>query len=95
MMPIIGQFAGGMDFAELKYMLSPEIKDAAGEITSPGNAIRFGAWINTIINLIIVGLVLFVMSKAYTKTKKKEAAAPPAGPSDNALLMEIRDALKK
>ena len=75
MMPIIGQFAGGMDFAELKYMLSPEIKDAAGEITSSGNAIRYGAWINTIINLIIVGLVLFVMSKAYTKTKKKEAAA--------------------
>jgi large conductance mechanosensitive channel len=95
MMPIIGQFAGGMDFAELKYMLSPEIKDAAGEITSSENAIRYGAWINTIINLIIVGLVLFVMSKAYTKTKKKEVAAPPAGPSDNALLIEIRDALKK
>ena len=95
MMPIIGHFAGGMDFATLQYVLTPEVKDAAGEITSPVNAIRFGAWINTIINLIIVGFVLFLMSKAYTKTKKKEAAAAPAGPSDNALLMEIRDALKK
>jgi large conductance mechanosensitive channel len=95
MMPIIGHFAGGMDFATLQYVLTPEVKDATGEITSPVNAIRYGAWINTIINLIIVGFVLFLMSKAYTKTKKKEAAAAPAGPSDNALLMEIRDALKK
>lgn len=95
MMPIIGHFAGGMDFAQLQYVLTPEIKDAAGEVTSPVNAIRYGAWINTIINLIIVGFVLFLMSKAYNKTKKKAEEAAPAGPSDNDLLTEIRDALKK
>ncbi len=95
MMPIIGHFAGGMDFAKLQYVLSAEVKDAAGAITKPANAIRYGAWINTIINLIIVGFVLFMMSKAYQKTKKKEEAAAPAGPSDNDLLTEIRDALKK
>ncbi len=95
MMPIIGSFAGDVDFSQMKHVLSPEVKDAAGSVTSPENAIRYGAWINTIINLIIVGFVLFMMSKAYTKTKKKEEAAAPAGPSDNALLIEIRDSLKK
>ncbi len=95
MMPFIGHFAGGVDFADLKYVLSAAETDAAGEVTKPENAIMYGSWINTIINLIIVGFVLFMMSKAYEKTKKKEEEAAPAGPSDNDLLKEIRDALKK
>ncbi|MDE0598929.1 MAG: MscL family protein, partial [Dokdonia donghaensis] len=56
-----------------------------------------GKWINAIINLIIVGFVLFMMVKAYNKTKKpvvEEAPADP-GPSEIDLLKEIRDALKK
>lgn len=58
----------------------------------------YGAWINTIINLVIVGFVLFMIVKAYNKTKKKveEAPAKPAVPTkDQELLMEIRDALMK
>ncbi len=97
MMPIVGEFSGGVDFSELKVVLTPESKDAAGVVT-PENAIRYGAWINTIINLIIVGFVLFMMGKAYNKTKKKKAeepAAPPAPTKDQELLMEIRDLLKK
>ena len=86
MMPIIGQVTGGMDFSRLTIELSP------------GNAIRYGAWINSIINLVIVGFVLFMMGKAYNKTKKQKAEAPaaPAPPTaDQELLMEIRDLLKK
>ena len=58
----------------------------------------YGAWINTIINLVIVGFVLFMIVKAYNKTKKKveEAPAKPAVlTKDKELLMEIRDALMK
>ncbi|MBV1924255.1 MAG: large conductance mechanosensitive channel protein MscL [Flavobacteriaceae bacterium] len=97
MMPIIGQFTGGMNFADLKYVLSPAVVDAEGAITTAENAIMYGNWINSIINLIIVGFVLFMIVKAYNKTKKKEeeAAPEPAGPSDNDLLSEIRDLLKK
>lgn len=92
-MPIVGHFAGGMDFAELKYVLSPASVAADGaEIAE--NAIRWGAWINTIINLFIVGLVLFFIVKAYNKTKKPEVAEE-AGPSELDLLTEIRDALRK
>lgn len=94
-MPIVGEFAGGMDFADMKMVLSEAVVDAEGNETSPENAIRYGAWINSIINLIIVGFVMFMIVKAYNKTKKPEAPAAPSGPSDNELLTEIRDLLKK
>jgi len=55
----------------------------------------WGSWINTIINLIIVGFVLFMIVKAYNKTKKPAEAPAPAGPSQEDLLAEIRDLLKK
>ena len=97
MMPVIGHFAGGMDFAELKIVLSEAVSDGEGNVTTPENAILWGKWVNAIINLVIVGFVLFLIVKAYNKTKKKkeEAPAPPPGPSEIDLLKEIRDALKK
>ena len=94
-MPVVGEFAGGVDFAEMKHVLSDEVKDAEGTVTKPENAIRYGAWINTIINLLIVGFVMFLIVKAYNKTKEPEPEAAPAGPSEVDLLTEIRDSLKK
>lgn len=95
-MPIVGHFAGGINFADLTIPLDPAVMAADGTtVETPANAIRYGAWINSIINLIIVGFVMFMMIKAYNKTKAPEPEAAPAGPSDNDLLTEIRDALKK
>ncbi len=94
-MPIVGMLTGGMDFSAMKYVLSPEVKDAAGAITSPENALRYGAWINTIVSLVVVGFVMFMIIKAYAKMKKPAADAPPAGPTQEELLMQIRDLLKK
>jgi len=93
-MPIVGNFAGGYDFADLKYVLSPAEMGADGAVIKPENAIRYGAWINSIINLLIVGFVLFMIVKSYNKMKpavEEEAA----GPSQEDLLGEIRDLLKK
>ncbi|OIQ27712.1 MAG: mechanosensitive ion channel protein MscL [Bacteroidetes bacterium MedPE-SWsnd-G2] len=97
MMPIVGHFSGGLDFADLKFVLSEAVVDANGNITTPENAIRYGKWINSIINLITVGFVLFMMVKSYNKTKKPKEEAPkaPEGPTDNQLLTEIRDLMKK
>ncbi len=97
MMPIVGHFAGGMDFADLNVILSDAVIAADGSITKPENAIRYGAWINALINLVIVGFVLFMIVKAYNKTKKPKVEAPaaPKGPSQEELLAEIRDLLKK
>lgn len=94
-MPVVGHFTGGADFSELKHVLSEASGSAeAGNLVAE-NAIRWGAWVNTIINLLIVGLVMFMIVKAYNKMKKPAPDAPDPGPSDNDLLMEIRDALRK
>lgn len=97
MMPIIGMFTGGVSFADMKFVLSEAEFNAEGVELVPENAILYGAWIDTIINLIIVGFVLFMIVKAYNKTKKKQEekpAAPPAPSKEEILLTEIRDLLK-
>ena len=96
-MPIVGMFTGGASLADKKYVLSEAVMDAAGKVTAPENAILYGAWIDTIINLIIVGFVMFMMIKGYNNMKKKEEETPaaPAGPSQEDLLSEIRDLLAK
>ena len=94
-MPVVGEFSGGVDFANLKYVLT----EASGVVGEAGaiaeNAIRYGAWINTIVNLIIVGFVLFMIVKAYNKSKTPPPPPPPSGPSQEDLLADIRDLLKK
>ncbi len=95
MMPFVGHFSGGLDFSEMKIVLDEAIVAADGTITKPENAIMYGKWINAIINLIIVGFVLFIIVKAYNKTKTPPAPAEPAGPTQEELLAQIRDLLKK
>ncbi|HLV91729.1 MAG TPA: large conductance mechanosensitive channel protein MscL [Aequorivita sp.] len=96
-MPVVGHFSGGMDFADMKYVLDEAVMTADGEVEKPENAIMYGKWINSIINLIIVGFVLFMIVKGYSKVRKKkeEAPAPAPGPSELDILMEIRDELRK
>ena len=97
MMPIIGHFAGGADFADMKIVLDEAVVGTDGTVTQPENAIMYGKWVNAIINLIIVGFVLFIIVKAYNKTKTPVEPAPeaPKGPTAEELLTEIRDSLKK
>jgi len=92
-MPIVGHFAGGADFANLMVVLDPAVGVEGQEGYKPVNAIRWGKWLNTIINLIIVGWVLFMLGKA--KIKFMGAAPDPDPTADQALLAEIRDAVKK
>ena len=79
-MPVVGEATGGMDFSSLRHILSDAVVGADGTITTPENAIRYGAWINTIINLLIVGFVMFLIVRSYNKMQKKAEEAP-AGPS--------------
>ncbi|MEE9362316.1 MAG: large conductance mechanosensitive channel protein MscL [Cellulophaga sp.] len=94
-MPVVGHFSGGVDFADKKIILDEAILDATGAVATPENAIMWGSWVNTIINLVIVGFVMFLIVKAYNKTKKPVEAAAPSGPSQEDLLAEIRDLLAK
>lgn len=96
-MPVVGMLTGGVDFAEMRVILQAAVAEAEGVAAVPEVAIRWGAWVNTIVNLVIVGLVMFMIIKAYNKMKKPvvEAPAAPAGPTQEELLAEIRDLLKK
>lgn len=84
LMPIIGSFTGkGID---------------TWVTTINGVAVQYGLFIQAIVDFLIIAIVLFMIIKAMNSMKKKEVAAgeTPAGPSStDALLMEIRDALKK
>lgn len=97
-MPFVGYFAGGIDFADLHYAMDGgDYATVALAKEAGGAVIAYGLWINTIINLIIVGFVMFMLVKAYNKTKKPVEAVEeaPKGPSQEDLLAEIRDLLKK
>ncbi len=98
MMPIVGYFSGGVDFTDMFYALDGKFYESLAVANEAGAAvIAYGKWINSIINLLIVGFVLFMIVKAYAKVRAKKvvAPAPPAGPTEIDLLKEIRDALNK
>lgn len=100
--PLVGLLTGGVDFNEKKLIVQKgvtEIKDAAGNVTTPAVAeiaLKWGTFVTAIIDFIIVAFVMFLVIKAINSMKKKEeAAAPAAPPEDITLLREIRDALKR
>ena len=66
------------------------------ELTAFGG-VKYGMFISAVINFVIVAFVLFLIIKGINAAKKKEAPAPetPAGPTQEQLLVEIRDLLKK
>ena len=92
-MPPIGLATGGIDFSQMKVVLKaadPAVKQA--EV-----AIQYGAFINTLIQFVIVALVIFMIVKAINSLRREQAAAPPADPAptrSEALLEDIRDALR-
>ncbi|SFW54084.1 large conductance mechanosensitive channel protein MscL [Cellulophaga fucicola] len=95
-MPFVGYFAGGMNFEDLHVAMDgKDYATLAAAKEAGGAVIAYGAWINTIINLLIVGFVMFLIVKAYNKTKTPPAPAAPAGPTQEELLAQIRDLLKK
>ncbi|MGV3695867.1 large-conductance mechanosensitive channel protein MscL [Flavobacterium sp.] len=93
--PIIGLLMGGIDLADKKYVLTPEVKDATGAVTTPESAIQWGLFLTACIDFIIVAFVMFLIIKAMNKMKKPEPAPAPAGPTQEELLTQIRDLLKK
>jgi large conductance mechanosensitive channel len=92
-MQVVAAIVGKPTFDDVKIRLTDD-KVGADGVVEPGAQLAIGTLITTIISLIMVGLVLFMMIKAYGKMKAKKAAETPAGPSETDLLTEIRDALK-
>ena len=92
LMPPIGILLGGVNFTDLSFVL----KEAVGETEAV--AIKYGAFIQSVIDFLIVAFVIFIVIKGINATKKKEEAAPvapPAPTNEEVLFAEIRDLLKK
>ena len=92
-MPPIGLALGGIDFSKLQFVLKPDDPaTAASELV----AIQYGAFINTLIQFLIVAWVIFILVKGVNSLRRAEPAeAAPAAPTPSeALLTEIRDLLK-
>ncbi len=93
-MPIVGQASGGMNFEDMHHALDgKEYASLAAASEAGAPVIAYGRWINSIINLIIVGFVMFLIVKSYNKIKPP--VVEEAGPSQEDLLGEIRDLLKR
>lgn len=92
LMPPLGLLIGNVNFSNLKIVL----KEAVGEQAEV--AIGYGAFIQEVINFLIIAWAIFIVVKAVNRMhrKREEApAAPAAPPEDILLLREIRDSLKK
>lgn len=95
-MPPIGLALGGVDFKELAVTLQAAELNADGTVAKEAVQLRYGAFIQTIIDFLIIAFVIFMMIRTYNSLQKEEEPAPaaPAGPTQEELLAEIRDLLK-
>lgn len=99
-MPVIGVITGGTNFSEYKWIIKEGVTQGT-EIITPEVAVTWGAFVQTIVDFLIIAFCIFVAIKFINKLSRKpepEAApepAAPAGPTQEELLTEIRDLLRK
>ena len=96
-MPIVGLITGGVDFTTKFISLNGESYATLDAAKEAGAAvITYGNFIQAVINFVIISFFIFVVLRGAEKAKKKEEAAPaaPAGPTQEELLIQIRDLLK-
>lgn len=95
-LPPVGLLLGGVDFNELAIILKEAVL-VEGEVAEDAVAIRYGAFIQAIINFLIIAFVIFMLIRTYnrmTAEPKKEEPAPDPGPSEKDILLQIRDELR-
>ncbi|KRA51588.1 large-conductance mechanosensitive channel protein MscL [Pseudoxanthomonas sp. Root630] len=92
-MPLVGLLLGGVKFGDLAVTLRAAELDAAGKELAPALLLKYGAFLQTMIDFLLIAFVIFLVLKAYNRVRAPAPAA--ATPEDIVLLREIRDALKK
>lgn len=96
-MPIFGFLTSGMDFKDMKYVLSEKVVESGVEVKAEA-AIYYGSFIQNVVDFVIIAFSIFIAIRFISKFRKKEEAdaAPEAPPvqTEQELLTEIRDLLK-
>lgn len=105
--PLIGLLTGNISLAELKIVLAEAVLDAAGEVVTPELAITYGAFLQTVIDFLIIAFSIFIVLRVAMNTRKKledmkkkeevveeEAKEEPAE-TELSVLLEIKELLKK
>lgn len=96
-MPLVGVATGGINFTDYKWVIKDAVMKGT-EVLEPEVTLNWGAWIQTIVNFLIVAFCIFVMIKFMNQLRKKkdeEPAHAPAEPSnEEKLLTQIRDLLE-
>jgi large conductance mechanosensitive channel len=98
LMPLIGKLTGGVSFTDLFINLGDGNYSTLAAAQEAGAAVlAYGQFIQNIIDFIIIAFCIFLMIKGMNKLKKEKPAEPeaPKGPTQEELLAEIRDLLKK
>lgn len=78
-MPPLGVVTGGGDFADKKFVVRAAELDRAGKETRPETAIRYGKFINAIIQFLIVAFAVFLLVKAVNTATRRVSRPPPPG----------------
>lgn len=97
-MPGIGVLTGGANFSEYKYVMKQAVIDGTtGEVITPEAAITWGAFVQTIVDFLIIAFCIFLAIRVMNRMRKPAEPEPaaPAGPTQEELLTEIRDILKE
>ena len=107
LMPPIGLFVGNVNFTDLSLTLKSAVLNEAGEVLTPAVTLKYGAFIQQVVDFTILALCVFVMVRVMARlTEKKEEPAPEPAPApapepaseptkEELLLTEIRDLLKE
>ncbi len=97
-LPPLGLALGGVDFSDLAIVLKEAAVNEAGEEV-PAVAIRYGAFIQAIINFLIIAFIIFMLIRTYKQLteRKPESTEPaaPAAPTETEILIQIRDLLQR
>ena len=97
-MPLVGKLTAGVDYNSLKWVMSEAKIDEDGKILVEATILRYGEFLTTFINFLIIAFFMFLVVKAMNKMKRKHEAPPPPPTTlteEQKLLGEIRDLLKK
>ena len=103
--PLISLLTGSVSIASMKHVFAEAVTNEAGEVVTPELALTYGAFIQSIIDFLIIALSIFIVLRLIMNAKKKfeelkkkeeeEAAEEAPAETELSILKEIRDSLKK